>query len=428
MRDVMTFLVITALGVAAPAAANDDLTTRPAGAVLRVQGDIFVSRAGLRTELPQGARVFMGEHVRGRGADARVDLRMVDGARLLLGGETDFQLNRYLYEPDFAVGEIAVQIYSGVARYRAGEIAADDALLVATPFGDVEAQGVDFWMRALDSRLEIGVFEQGELTVSNGAGAVTIDEPFAFTVVWSFAEPPQSPLKLARSAIADLYRALAHAEDPPPVDPDDGPPLGPESPGPDSLAASLAPQTAPPAALWRPLREVLAEQEAEGEEAERSDEAFDDESFDFDAAIPEDAAAIDDAILEDDAPADDDLLSGPMGGAPAAPDGDDAFAVDDPGAAGLAPPDDFLSSSIDDGVAPDTPPDTPRVAPLDTPRVAPPSPAVAPRAAPRREDGPADPSPRTPPPSSQPARTEASDPPRGGPPTASDLSDFFEGR
>ncbi|MEM6491411.1 MAG: hypothetical protein AAF684_05835 [Pseudomonadota bacterium] len=220
-------------------------------------GDVFVSRAGLRTAIGRGKRVFMGEKLRSRSADGRLAVRMVDGALLVLGGGTDFQLNRYIYEPDFGAGEAALQMFAGVARYRSGVLAADGgSILIATPLGDVTASGDDFWMRVDEEQLELGVFENGDLTVATAAGSVNLQGPYRFTVVWSFAEPPEPPLPLSRAAIGDLRASLAFDE--PGVglaaadaaDPDADPPLGPETPGPERFDV-VAAVSEPPAAFWR---------------------------------------------------------------------------------------------------------------------------------------------------------------------------------
>jgi len=188
----------------------------------------------------------MGERLRSRSADGRRARRMIDGALLLLGGETDFQLNRYIYEPDFGAGEAALQMFSGVARYRAGALAAAGDVLIATPYGDVTAAGDDFWMRVDEGRLELGVFANGVLDVKTAAGAKRVEGPYRFTVVWNFAEPPQDPLPMSRQAIAALRDSIAFADpgvglaDALSADPDRDPPLGPETPGPDRFETVAA--------------------------------------------------------------------------------------------------------------------------------------------------------------------------------------------
>lgn len=98
-----------------------------------------------------------------------VHIRFVDESSLRLGSASRVRLDRYLYDPDAADGQMTVTLGDGQFRLITGRMRPEGILLV-TPQALVGARGTDFilWVKAAGD-LVISVL-QGEVSVTPLAG------------------------------------------------------------------------------------------------------------------------------------------------------------------------------------------------------------------------------------------------------------------
>jgi hypothetical protein len=131
-----------------------------------VTGDV---RAG-NVRLVQGHRIFPGASVT-TGAAAQAVLRFDDGARVVLGQNTEFRLRDYRYEEANAGNDRAVlDLLKGAARFVTGVLGrrSAGAFALRVPQATIGIRGTDF-MVAIVNPAYVAVTE-GAIGISNAAG------------------------------------------------------------------------------------------------------------------------------------------------------------------------------------------------------------------------------------------------------------------
>jgi len=73
-------------------------------------------------------------------ADAAARLVFLDGSELSMGPSSRMVLDRYVYDPDAGVGEMVMQMVTGVFEFASGDIPSADYDL-GTPFGNLAIRG-----------------------------------------------------------------------------------------------------------------------------------------------------------------------------------------------------------------------------------------------------------------------------------------------
>jgi hypothetical protein len=100
------------------------------------------------------------------GADAAARLVFLDGSELSMGPSSRMVLDRYVYDPDTGVGEMVMQMVTGVFEFASGDIPSADYDL-GTPFGNLAIRGtrcvVDV---AAGSRMVVRCSELDEVSVA----------------------------------------------------------------------------------------------------------------------------------------------------------------------------------------------------------------------------------------------------------------------
>jgi hypothetical protein len=89
----------------------------------------------------------MGDTLR-TGANARLEVTFRDGTKLTLGENARVVIDRYVYNPDRSVGEMALNSTKGALRFTTGRIHDMDQrnVTVSTPYAALAVRGTEFWM------------------------------------------------------------------------------------------------------------------------------------------------------------------------------------------------------------------------------------------------------------------------------------------
>src|SRR5262249_55085430 len=93
-----------------------------------------------------GTPVHMGDALQ-TGANARLEVTFKDETRLTLGENARVVIDRYVYDPDRSVGEMALNSTRGALRFATGKINQMDQknVTVSTPAGALAVRGTEFW-------------------------------------------------------------------------------------------------------------------------------------------------------------------------------------------------------------------------------------------------------------------------------------------
>jgi hypothetical protein len=151
-----------------------------------------ISASGAMTALI-GTEVHMKDELR-TGAGARLQVTFRDNTVLTLGEHASVMIDRYVYDPDQGVGETVLQATKGAFRFATGKIKElkDTKIAVSTPVADIGVRGTEFWGGPLEAKYGVLLLE-GEVTVSNQAGSVTLSGSGQGTDIPSPLDAPGAP-------------------------------------------------------------------------------------------------------------------------------------------------------------------------------------------------------------------------------------------
>lgn len=167
-----------------------------AGTVIHVQGAAFSQHQNLSADLVQGTQILVGDHIV-TGSGARVGLKMIDGAVISLGADTEFSVNDYSYHEQQAQGTARLELIKGVFRAVTGALGKlkERDFKVKTSVGTIGIRGTDFWGGFYFSRaLDVALLGGKGIYIENSAGLVEISQPGDGITVHSSSELPLAPV------------------------------------------------------------------------------------------------------------------------------------------------------------------------------------------------------------------------------------------
>jgi hypothetical protein len=176
------------------------------GAVSRIQGEASGTRGVATRALSPNASVFPNEVV-STGDGTRLELTFKDNTRLTLSEKTKLTLDTYVFDRAAGIGTINFEIV-GAFRFLSGRLSklAKAAVNVTTPAANIGIRGTEFWAGPIDNQA-LGVFLlNGAVTVSNAAGAQTLNQPGQGT---NIAAPGAAPGPVTFWPSDKVSRALA---------------------------------------------------------------------------------------------------------------------------------------------------------------------------------------------------------------------------
>lgn len=166
-----------------------------AGAVSHLQGAAFANHRDSSDNLYKGRPVLVGDHIV-TGHNSRVLLKMVDGAVLTLGADTEFVISAYHYSKKAKQGSATLELISGVFRAVTGAIGKlkERDFRVKTSVATIGIRGTDFWGGYHFSKsLDVALLDGKGIYVENAAGRVEVTAIGDGTTIDSANEPPSAP-------------------------------------------------------------------------------------------------------------------------------------------------------------------------------------------------------------------------------------------
>lgn len=195
------WFAMVALGASVPAGAAE-----PAGKVSLIKGRASALQQASVINLYNGAPVYAGARIL-TGGEARVRLRMVDGAEIILGANTEFVVGDYRYDAVADSGRASLELVRGFFRAITGRITKREnaPFLLKTATLTVGVRGTDFWGEQHPNLAQIALISGKSIVISTRAGSVEITSPFYGTRVTSADKPPEPPYRWSDE---ELRRAM----------------------------------------------------------------------------------------------------------------------------------------------------------------------------------------------------------------------------
>jgi hypothetical protein len=163
--------------------------------VSHIQGAAFANRNASSLNLSNDATILVGDRIV-TGHNARVVLRMIDGAVLTLGADTEFTIGTYRYSEKTQQGSAALELVKGVFRAVTGAIGKlkERDFKVKTVVGTIGIRGTDFWGGFYFSQaLDVALLGGAGIYIENAAGRVEVTTIGDGTTINSINEVPSAP-------------------------------------------------------------------------------------------------------------------------------------------------------------------------------------------------------------------------------------------
>lgn len=128
--------------------------------------------------LAAGNPVYQNEIVL-TGPAARAELRLSDGASLVLGEKSEVRLDEFIYDKD---GSATLNLVTGALRFISGSKGHPGKLAIKTSVATIGVRGTDFWVGPIDGVFGV-LLLNGNVEVSNAGGSVILDTPRTGTLI-----------------------------------------------------------------------------------------------------------------------------------------------------------------------------------------------------------------------------------------------------
>jgi hypothetical protein len=163
------------------------------GSISDVKGTATLASSGKAAAAAKGSAVHLNDSLT-TGADGYLQVTFRDDTVLTLAEDAHVIIDRYVYDPDQGVGDVLLTTTQGAFRFATGKIKelSKKNVQVSTPVAEVGIRGTEFWGGPVDGQYSV-VLLDGEISVKNRAGTVTLNQPGLATVIRSRSVAPLRP-------------------------------------------------------------------------------------------------------------------------------------------------------------------------------------------------------------------------------------------
>jgi len=186
----------------------------PIGQVSEAEGDVSVTRAdGTQEKITTGDQIFQGD-VLETSANANVSVVFVDDTIFSLDEDGRMVMDEMVYDPDTQTGVFNAQVVQGVFSFVSGQVAktSPDGMVVNTPTATIGIRGSTVVGKAAADGAENKITlvsdvdgNVGEISISNGAGTLTLNSAGATTTVFSATSAPTPIVTLSPADIQQSF-------------------------------------------------------------------------------------------------------------------------------------------------------------------------------------------------------------------------------
>ncbi|MEX2451318.1 MAG: FecR domain-containing protein [Rhodospirillales bacterium] len=200
---------------------------QPIGKVETIKGEATATRVdGTKVALQQGDPVFQGDTLETTG-DGAVGLVFVDNTTFSMTQDARMVLDEMVFDASTNEGKMAFSLAKGVFSFVSGQIAKSqpDAMVLNSPVATIGIRGTDGAINLPDGTVLTVVIKPdaggglGEITVTNAAGVVVLNQPFQGSQIASLNAPPSQPFQMTAAEFNQTFGAALSARPPQPTSP-----------------------------------------------------------------------------------------------------------------------------------------------------------------------------------------------------------------
>ena len=165
-----------------------------------------------------GIDVQANERITTRTND-RAHLVFLDGSALTIGPESDLVIDRFVYDPNRSVGDLAINFSKGVFRFVGGTISKKSEVIVTTPWGSIGIRGGIMMIATGSDGSTVATFLYGDAMTVRSQGVTSKATRAGSQILVPYNKPPQPPIVLPpgslRSFIALFEQMIGNSTAPP---------------------------------------------------------------------------------------------------------------------------------------------------------------------------------------------------------------------
>jgi ferric-dicitrate binding protein FerR (iron transport regulator) len=153
--------------------------------------------------------------------DGSTELKLNDETKLALGPGAKLMLDKFVYDPDKATGDIGVDLVEGAFRFMTG-VAKKPSYVVKVPRASITVRGTIFDVYVQPDDTSWLLLHEGAVTVCDERGRCRdLDEPGKLIQITSAGDvrPPANWAKIDKAVLPPLDSAFPFVKKPPAIDP-----------------------------------------------------------------------------------------------------------------------------------------------------------------------------------------------------------------
>ncbi len=141
------------------------------------------------------------------GTADRAHLLFLDGSSLTVGPSARLTIDRFVYDPNRKVGDLAVSSSQGVLRFVGGKISKTTPVVITTPSATLTIRGGIMLVNVEPTRTTATFMFGVEMTVSAGGQVQRVTRP-GWQVVVSSGQVPSAPTRVAPGSLSPEFAKL----------------------------------------------------------------------------------------------------------------------------------------------------------------------------------------------------------------------------
>jgi hypothetical protein len=198
---IVTVAVLAAASAIAPALAQQ------VGTATAVNPTSESTKPGANTvNLTVGANVVHKERIHTT-PSGTVQLLFLDKSTLSIAPNTNLVIDEYVYDPKSNTGHMLTNLAEGALRFVGGALSHQGEASITTRDAAIGIRGGTVTVAHGANGTKV-IDHFGVITITNGAGTVTISRPGFFVMIANWNSPPTDPQRVTQDEIAYYLRLL----------------------------------------------------------------------------------------------------------------------------------------------------------------------------------------------------------------------------
>lgn len=174
-------------------------------------GDASIQRETDSLSVSSGLNIFLNDIA--ETVNGRMSIEFLDKSNLRLTEHSQVVIDTVIYDPDPNKSKMVLNFAQGTARFASGKLALMNKANVEinTPVATIGIRGTDFTTTIDEIGRSLIILlpdengnSSGEITVSNEAGTVVLDEPYEATTVSTISSLPVEPVKIRNITVNQI--------------------------------------------------------------------------------------------------------------------------------------------------------------------------------------------------------------------------------